>query len=71
LSIPAKLDSERFNEGRDAYARGNDIRTALGNSEWMTDSQRLAFMLGYLDGGLAAVRRIDSLLSMSTRRGPM
>ena len=64
-----KLDNEKFIEGQNAYGRGVGLRSIIDQlPEDEGDPKSAALLLGYLDGIVASIRRIDNLLLMP--KGP-
>ena len=55
-----KLDNDRFIEGQNAYSRGVGFRSIFEQVGDLDDTD--SFILGYLDGVVASIRRIDNAL---------
>lgn len=65
-----KLDNEKFIEGQNAYGRGVGLRAIVDQlpEDPEGDPKSAALLLGYLDGIIASIRRIDNLLLLP--KGP-
>lgn len=65
-----KLDNDKFIEGQNAFARGVGFRAIFEQVEDLDDAdwKSTSLLLGYFDGIVASIRRIDNLLLMP--KGP-
>ena len=65
----SKLDNDKFIEGQNAYKRGVGLRAIIEISDALNaEDKEFSLVLGYLDGVIASIRRIDNLLLMP--KGP-
>ena len=68
-----KLDNDRFIEGQNAYARGIGFRAIFEQVEDLDDAdwKSTSLLLGYFDGIVASIRRIDNAAHVSEGAGRM
>lgn len=61
-----KLLDDQFINGQQSYARGVGLRTIADQANVYEDegkeTEAVSLVLGYLDGVVASIRRIDNLL---------
>ena len=56
-----KIDEAAYAEGQNEYARGGALR-GIAAMDWDDEDRAISRVLGFLDGVITSIRRIDSQL---------